>query len=71
MIEQITMYRCVCDNCGHQWGDDVIAYADPANTWDCAANEGWNKHEDKTYCPDCWSYDDNDNLIIREFNQQK
>lgn len=71
MLEPITMYLCKCDNCGHQWGDDVIAYADPNLVWEMASNEGWIEHEGKHICHNCWSYDDNDNVVIREFNQQK
>ena len=68
MIEPITMYRCICDNCKTQWGDDVIAYADPVITWDAAQDSGWIEHEGKHYCGGCWTYDDNDNIVI---NQQE
>jgi len=68
MILRLDYYTVVCDNCGKQYCDEQNGYS----AWnyehaamEYASEEGWLKEDDKHYCPDCYEYDDNDNLIIK------
>lgn len=67
MIEEVKMYTVVCDNCGKDNGcdSDFSCWNDESAAWEQASECGWTKEKDKHYCQDCWSYDDNDNVIIK------
>jgi len=67
-IQKIEMYTCICDSCGKSadedsdyscWGDSSIAR-------DIAANADWLIEYGMDYCPSCYSYDDEDNLVIKK-----
>lgn len=68
MISETKMFGAKCDGCGEEWdnGDSIAYYPDKELT-ECSIKEsGWHIREDgKTYCPECWSYDDNDNLVFK------
>jgi len=73
MIKEVTMYTVICDNCGKDlcegqefscWNDDLTAH-------ELAMEENWIKEESKHYCPDCYDYDDNDNLVINESRKKE
>jgi ribosomal protein L37E len=66
MIKTVEMYTVVCDNCGKDVYDDSDCYCwnDKGFVEDDAMNYDWIKQDDKHYCADCYSYDDDDNLII-------
>ena len=70
MKQEVIMFTCVCDSCRKQWGDEVVAFADFAHTWEHASEDNWIEHKGKHYCPACWCYDDNDNLIFAKNNNQ-
>ena len=36
---------------------------------DIAMESDWLKEEDKHYCQDCFSYDEEDNLVIKSTNK--
>jgi len=66
-IEKVEMFTVVCDNCKKS-ADENTDYS----CWNCengaqdvAMEAGYLKEEDKHYCPDCFEYDDDDNLIIK------
>lgn len=68
MIELTTMYGCTCDGCGKYWnnGDYVSHYSDRECTEQGVLDSDWYICDDgKTYCPKCWSYDDEDNLVFK------
>lgn len=67
MIQEVKMFTVICDNCKKDanesseyscWGEANIAE-------EMAMNSDWTKEEDKHYCRNCVSYDDNDNLILK------
>jgi len=69
MIQEVTMYTVVCDNCGEDaftdsdfscWCDQQVAEEFAKDDW------GYIEHEGKHYCPKCYEYDDDDNLIIKQ-----
>lgn len=67
MIKKVEMYSAVCDNCGALCGenDGIVAWNDKNYTKEVADDSNWIFDLDKCYCPECYSYDDNDNLLLR------
>jgi hypothetical protein len=70
MIKEVQMYTVICDNCGKDCceGSEYSCWNDSAAARDVAMDDNWTEDRDfdKHYCPDCWSYDDQDNVIINE-----
>lgn len=66
MILEKTFYAVKCDNCGVIHKTDDIEYWESAESaWGWADPSGWALINDDTqYCPDCYSYGDDDELII-------
>lgn len=66
-IEKVEMYTVVCDNCKLDIGTDAeySYWNDKLYAETSAMESDWLKEEDNHYCPDCFEYDDNDNLIIK------
>lgn len=67
-IECVTLY---CDNCNEQYMNDHSGFSifvSEADANDEADNDGWHLHgdDDKHYCPECFTIDENDNLVIRK-----
>ena len=48
-----------------EWKSPVYSYIQMAKSKDIAIDSGWIKHEDKHYCFNCYEHDDNDELIIK------
>jgi len=61
------MFTVICDNCGKDSSEDCdySAWNDQDYAWDCAKEDDWIEVENKHYCNDCYSFDDNDNLLIK------
>lgn len=70
MIKELVLYTVVCDNCGDDINKDAdyCAWNDKQFTQEMADEAGWIKEDDKHYCPDCFSYDDDDNLVIKDLS---
>jgi hypothetical protein len=68
MIKTIEMYTVICDGCGKDvcGGKEYSAWGDVFAVEDIAQKCDWIKHEDKHYCTDCYEYDDNDELEIKQ-----
>lgn len=68
MIQKITMYTCVCDNCkkSADEGSEWSCWGDESTASEMAMEANFIEHEGKDYCSDCWYYDDNDNILIDE-----
>ena len=68
MIKEITVYTYICDRCGKNSSDvdEVCGWNDKGFAWDCADENNWIEHEGKHYCSDCYDYDNDDNLIIKD-----
>ena len=62
------MYTVICDNCGKDVceGEDYSAWNDQDYVESIAAECGWKIEDDKHYCDECHSYDDEDNLVINK-----
>lgn len=74
MVIKVEMYTVECDNCKKTSGQDseYSCWNDEQYALEEAEDSGWVKHEDKTYCPDCHSIDDDDedNVIIKEIQNK-
>lgn len=68
MVKQVTMFTIICDNCGRDVneGQEYSCWNDKGYAEDIAMEADWIKEDDKHFCPDCYTYDDDDNLIIKE-----
>ena len=67
MIKEVTMYTVVCDNCGKDVNQNAeySCWNDKGFAQDIAIASHWINEDDKHYCPDCFTYDDDDNLVIK------
>lgn len=74
MIYEVTMYGAKCDNCGKQWVNDNyywVALGDKDSLESTLGDDDWHTEEskefsDKHYCPDCYSFDDDDKLVLKQ-----
>ena len=67
MIYPVEMYGAGCDNCGTEYYNDHHGWAamnDRNGIWELMDNDDWIEDDGKHYCPDCFTHDDEDNLII-------
>ncbi len=64
----IETYTIVCDNCKKISTDqfDICGWNDKDYALECAKDDNWIECEDKHYCPDCYHFDDEDNVVINE-----
>lgn len=68
MIKTVIMYTILCNNCGQDAceGEEYSCWSEPDYVSDGAEESGWHVDDDKHYCPDCWSWDDEGNLVIKK-----
>jgi hypothetical protein len=71
MIKEVKMYTVCCDNCGRDAFEDgeFSAWSCSSFALECAEDESWIIDEelfDTHYCPSCYYYDDEDNLVIKK-----
>ena len=66
MIKEFKCYTLLCDNCGADVNEDseVSGWDSEEYNYDIAGESDWIEHEDKHYCPDCYSFNDKDEIII-------
>lgn len=70
MLKEVKMYTVVCDNCGKDVNKDAeyAAWNDKRHAEEVAMESDWIKENDKHYCSDCFTYDDDDNLLIKSLS---
>jgi hypothetical protein len=68
MIVKVDMYTVKCDNCGITSGEnsDYSCWCDAEYAEEDATESDWINEGEKHYCPDCYSYDDEDNLVLNQ-----
>lgn len=71
MIHTVKMYTVVCDNCGDDIGanSEYSCWNDETYAEENAMDSDWIREGKKHYCPDCYTYDDDDTLILRPVKQ--
>lgn len=67
-VKEIKMFTVVCDNCNKSADEDTdyCAWNDEGAAKDVAMNADYIVEGIKHYCPSCYSYDEEDNLIIKK-----
>lgn len=67
MINEETFYSIECDGCKAEAenGEGHCYWADLSMTKENARESDWHTtDDDKHYCPNCHSFDDNDELVL-------
>ena len=69
MIKEVKAYSLFCDNCrelfvGHSSGYSM--WVDETQTKEEADDEGWIEHGSNHYCPNCYTIDGNDSVVIKK-----
>jgi hypothetical protein len=67
-FQRFTYYKCVCDRCGlnSTENSDYSAWSDEEGAWLDAEGSDWAEIDGNHYCPDCWEYDEDGEVIIVE-----
>ena len=69
MKTEVTMFTVKCDICGKLYEDDYNGYScwgDFNDAWEGASESNWITEDHVNhYCPSCYSYDDNDILVLK------
>ena len=68
MITTEQMFGIVCDNCKECFCDDSTGFAFYSTkefVLDQAKEGDWEVVNEKHYCPDCWSHDDDGNVMLQ------
>ena len=68
MIKEIPMYTAVCDNCkvDVNEGADIAAWDNKSFVVECTQNAGWYQDEDKHYCEDCYTINEDDTVEVNK-----
>ena len=68
MIQTVEMFTVVCDNCGKDANEnsDYSCWNDTETALDQAMESDWHEKDMKHYCPNCYSMNDDDEIIIDE-----
>ena len=70
MKQEVKSVILFCDCCGEEYRNDegFVCYVgdeDGSQIWDDADNDEWLEFGDRHYCPDCYSFDkDDENIVI-------
>lgn len=66
MTKTFLTYTIICDRCGkdHNIDSPVSGWDDKDYALECAKDDDWIEHGHDHYCPDCYYYDDNDEIAI-------
>jgi hypothetical protein len=67
MVKEVKMFTIVCDGCGKDVNDgsEYAGWNEENYVEEIRAEADWEKVDDEHYCTDCFEYDDNDELIIK------
>jgi len=68
MIKEFKCFTIVCDGCGKDSNEDsgYSGWDDLGYATDVADEADYIVKDDKHYCPNCYEYDDEDELIIKQ-----
>lgn len=67
MYKKVSMWTVVCDGCGKDLNEraEIAAWKEKeANVLDCEA-QGWLIMGDVHYCPNCYYFDIDDNIVFK------
>jgi hypothetical protein len=57
-VEEVTMYRVICDRCGQADDSDYYAWMDDSQALDVARESEWLIRDDGQWCPGCTTWDE-------------
>jgi len=65
-IEKVKMFTVICDNCKESAdeGTDYSCWNDENGAKDVAMEAGFINEDENHYCPKCYNYNDDDELMI-------
>jgi hypothetical protein len=68
MIQEVKMFTVICDNCKKDIceDEDYSAWNESLFVEQIADEIGWKKVEGKHYCTDCYTFDNEGNLILKK-----
>lgn len=71
MRQETRCMKVICDGCGETFATDegFVCYADDPDgglIWEVAQSSEWIEFSGRCYCPSCWSYDLNDNIVTKD-----
>ncbi len=60
------MFTVICDNCGVDVnkGQEYTCWNDEAYAEDIAIESGQTEEDEKHFCPNCFTYNDDGNIVI-------
>lgn len=62
-----TFYNIRCDACGMELCEEWYHDAGNDEFASILSESGWFTADgDRHYCPDCWNYDDDDNIVTKD-----
>lgn len=64
MIIEEKIYTVECDCCNSIMDSDISPLFRESDAEEAARCKGWLVTENSHYCPNCWDYDDNGNVVI-------
>jgi hypothetical protein len=72
MIKEVVMFTVICDNCGRDSnaGQEFSCWGEREHAEDLALDSFFIKEGENHYCPDCFSYDEEDNLILKTIDKK-
>ena len=67
MIKEVKMYTVICDCCGKDAcaGTDYASWNESSYVEEIAVEDGWLCDDEHHYCPECYEFDDEDNLVVK------
>lgn len=74
MYTEEMFYGIDCDNCGESYEDGMNGYSywmDKQSALDEISDDGWHSDGDIHYCPDCHSFNDEDELTVNTGRSKK
>jgi len=68
MIKELKTYTVLCNNCKQSAdeGSEYSGWGDESQAYEVAENADYIVHEGLDICPDCYSYGEDDEIIINE-----
>lgn len=71
MIQEVTMYIAVCDACGKACDDEYAGWTDAFTAKEEAEYADWKEIDRKLYCPECYEWNDEGELVVRFKSAEK
>lgn len=66
MITKTIVYNAKCDCCGEVLEQYYTGWNDKGFLFEMMYEANWIKIKDKVYCDNCYEYDDNDKVVIKD-----